>query len=124
MTSNAVALWLFMSALLWAPTAHTQKTLSAAEAKNHVGEHATVCGKVVRTRYAPRSKGQPTFLDLDEPYPNEIFTVLIWGENRAKFGTPESQYRDADVCVTGQITSYRGTPEIVASDPSQIVLRK
>lgn len=95
--------------------------IAARQAKEHVGETQTVCGKVVSTRYAPRSKGQPTFLNLDEPYPNEVFTVLIWGENRSKFGAPETEYRDKNVCVTGKITSYRGTPEIVATEPSQIV---
>jgi hypothetical protein len=103
-----------------AQTAH----ITARQAKDHVGETQTVCGKVASARYAPRSKGQPTFLNLDEPYPNQIFTILIWGENRSKFGQPESQYRDADVCVTGKITSYRGTPEIVATETSQIVVSK
>jgi len=111
------------SALIY--TAHAQsKTITASEAKDHIGQSATVCGHVVSARYADRSKGQPTFLNLDEPYPREIFTILIWGENRSKFGTPESKYRDANVCVSGQITSYRGTPEVVASDSSQIALQK
>jgi hypothetical protein len=67
---------------------------------------------------------QPTFLNLDEPYPKEIFTILIWGSERPKFGQPEETYRDKGVCVTGKITSYRGVPEIVASDPGQIEIRK
>lgn len=103
--------------------AHTLK-LTAAEAKDHVGERVTVCGQVVSTRYADRSKGQPTFLNLDKPYPNEIFTILIWGQDRPKFGAPESTYRDGNVCVTGKISSYRGTPEIVATEPGQIVVQK
>jgi hypothetical protein len=56
-----------------------QKKLTANEAKDHVGETATVCGSVVSTRYATSSKGRPTFLNLDKPYPNQVFTVLIWG---------------------------------------------
>ncbi|MGB9242278.1 MAG: hypothetical protein WCC03_02920 [Candidatus Acidiferrales bacterium] len=32
----------------------------AAEAKNHIGEVQTVCGKVASTHYASGSKGQPT----------------------------------------------------------------
>lgn len=99
------------------------KKLTAAEAKSHVGEKATVCG-IVSTRYADRSKGQPTFLNLDKPYPNEIFTILIWGSDRPKFGRPEATYRDKDVCVTGKITAYKGIPEIIASEPSQIQIRK
>ena len=103
--------------------AQTNK-ITAAEAKNHVGENRTVCGKVVSTHYATGSKGQPTFLNLDEPYPKESFTILIWGSDRAKFGTPETRYKDATVCVTGKITSYRGKPEIIATEPRQIVQDK
>ena len=98
--------------------------ITARQAKDHVGEVQTVCGVVASTRYAERSKGQPTFLNLDEPYPNEIFTILIWGDDRSKFGAPESKYRDANLCVTGKISSYRGTPEIVATEPNQIVVQK
>jgi hypothetical protein len=102
-------------------TAAQNKKITALEAKDHIGEIETVCGKVASTHFASSSKGQPTFLNLDEPYPKEIFTILIWGSDRAKFGVPESKYRDARVCVTGKITSYRGNPEIVATEPSQIV---
>ena len=100
------------------------KQITAAEAKNHVGERAKVCGKVATARYASSSKGQPTFLNLDEPYPKQVFTVLIWGSDRSKFGEPESTYRDQRVCVTGKITSYRGEAEIVANDPDQLQLGK
>jgi len=100
------------------------KKLAASEAKNHIGEQATVCGKVASTRYAANTRGKPTFLNLDKPYPNQIFTALIWGENREKFGTPEEKYRDKQVCVTGKITAYRGAPEIVVSDPQSIELQR
>ena len=80
---------------------HAQtKRLTAVEAKDHVGERATVCGKVATSRYASKSKGQPTFLNLDQAYPQQIFTVLIWGTDRSKFGEPESKYRDQKICVT------------------------
>lgn len=117
--------WIIAVALVTPLLVSAQKLyLSASDAKTHIGETQTVCGKVVSTRYATNSKGQPTFLNLDEPYPKEIFTILIWGDNRSKFGKPETEYRDKNVCVTGKITSYRGTPEIVANDASQIVVQK
>lgn len=106
------------------PVQAQTKKITAAEAKDHGGEAATVCGQVASTRYAERSKGQPTFVNLDKPYPDAIFTILIWGDDRPKFGVPESKYRDSNVCVTGKISSYRGTPEIVAREPSQIVAQK
>lgn len=96
------------------------ETLTPAQAKNHIGETATVCGKVVSATFAERSRGWPTFLNLDEPYPHQIFTVLIWGRDRVNFGTPEKTYNGKSVCVTGAILKYRGIPEMILSDPSQI----
>jgi hypothetical protein len=106
--------------VLWAVSAIAQSSISAAEAKNHVGERATVCGEVASTHYAARSRGNPTFINLDKPYPDQIFTVLIWGSDRPKFGDPEAMYGNKHICVTGKIADYKGVPEIVAYDPSQI----
>ena len=114
---------LLASAMLHAQASQPKK-LTAPEAKDHIGEKATVCGEVASTRYAASSRGRPTFLNLDKPYPNQIFTVVIWGEDRGKFGQPEGKYRDKRVCVTGKITSYRGVPEIIASEPGQIEVQK
>lgn len=96
------------------------KKMATAEAKSHIGEQATVCGKVTSTRYAEKTKGQPTFLDLDGRYPNQPFTVVIWGDNRQKFGTPETKYRDKNICVTAKISEYKGEPQSVATSPSEI----
>lgn len=97
-----------------------QHSVSAAEARNHVGEKATVCGEVASTHYAVRTKGSPTFINLDKPYPNQVFTVLIWGSDRPKFGSPDYAYMGKRICVTGGIREYRGVSEIIAYEPSQI----
>ena len=99
--------------------AQTNK-ITPRDAKNHIGELSLVCGNVASTHYASSTKGQPTFLNLDEPYPREVFTTLIWGSDRAKFGNPESKYRDKRICVSGRISSYRGIPEIIVTEPAQI----
>ena len=119
MVRRSLLLALLLTVILATP-ATAQKKLSVSETKDHIGETATVCGSVVSSRYAASTKGQPTFLNLDKPYPNPVFTVLIWGENRSKFGTPESEYKGKRICVTGKITEYKGTPEIVANDPQQV----
>src|SRR5580692_10341824 len=100
------------------------KRLTTAEAKDHIGDRVTVCGKVASTHYAKSSKGEPTFLNFDEPYPKEVFTILIWGSDREKFGTPEDEYKGLRVCATGKITSYRGRPEIVATERGQVEIQK
>lgn len=73
------ALVVLVLCLLAIPSLQAQtKKITAAEAKDHVGDRATVCGKAASTHYAKSSKGEPTFLHLDEPYPKEVFTILIW----------------------------------------------
>jgi hypothetical protein len=106
--------------VLLAGVGYAPTSFSAAEAKSHVGERATVCGEVASTRYAARTRGNPTFINLDKPYPNQIFTVLIWGTDRPKFGDPEELYRNKHICITGKISDYKGVPEVVAYEPPQI----
>jgi hypothetical protein len=115
---------LLLTAWLVLPgAAALDQTLTPAEAADHLGEQATVCGKVATARYAAASRGKPTFLNLDAPYPKSIFMVVIWGNDREKFGAPEIAFRDRNICVTGRISSYRGEPQIVVTEPKQITIR-
>lgn len=99
----------------------TSWAITPEEAQQHIGQNQTVCGIVASTHYAKNSKGEPTFLNLDKPYPNPIFTIMIWGNKRSLFaGAPEKYYSGKRICVTGTIKSYRGTPEIIVNDPAQI----
>ena len=107
-----------------APALPQTQHITAREAKNHVGEKATVCGRVVGIHFVSSGKGQPTFVHFDEQYPNQVFTLVIWGSDRPKFGRPEDLYRNKDLCVTGKITSYLRVPEIVASNPNQVQIQK
>ncbi len=120
MSRRVSALSMLAFALLAASSVLAQKALTATEAKGHVGEQATVCGKVVSTRWAESSRGSPTFLNFDQPYPDQVFTLLIWGNDRLKFHNPETTYRGKRVCVTGKISVFKGVPEVIANDPSQI----
>ena len=118
--TGAITATLLLTLTVSATPTFASQTITPAEARNHIGETATVCGKVASAHYAARSHGQPTFINLDKSYPNAPFTVVIWGSDRPKFGTPETAYQGRDICVTGQIKQYRGAPEIVASEPKQI----
>ncbi len=95
--------------------------LTAAEAVEHIGEEQSVYGLVVRTEYFSWVRWQPTFINLDESFPNQIFTVVIWGVDREKFGIPpEERFMDKMICVTGLIEEEGGIPQIEVSSPSQI----
>jgi hypothetical protein len=86
------------------------QTITAADAKNHIGEQATVCGLVAGKRVATESQGTPTFVNLDKPYPNQSFTLLVWERDKASVGLLPAT---GQLCVTGHIVQYRGGAEIV-----------
>ena len=125
---KALALLIAMYGLTMTATAQTtsynttKQHITPEEARNHIGEVSTVCGKVASLHWATKTKGEPTFINLDRAYPNQIFTILIWGNDRPRFGNLEQDYMDKPLCVTGAISSYRGVPEIITRSPGSIKL--
>lgn len=114
--------WLlcFVASVAWQGEVQAWAALSAAEAANHVGETATVCGIVASAKYATSSRGSPTFLNLDRPYPNHVFTALIWEEDRPKFQRAPESHLGERICVDGAISNYRGRPQIIITNPKQL----
>lgn len=96
--------------------------ISWYEAKDHIGDRATVCGPVAGTKYGATSRGKPTWLNIGKDYPSsERFVVIIWGENRGNFPQPpESYYLGKTICVTGLIQEYSGIAQIEVTTPDQI----
>lgn len=92
----------------------------ASDAIHHVGESLKVCGVVASAAYARRTHGQPTFLNLDQAYPDHVFTAVIWGKDRDKFEMAPEFYLNSIVCISGVVTLYKGRAEIIVSDPAQI----
>ncbi|TDW96309.1 S1/P1 nuclease [Dinghuibacter silviterrae] len=80
------------------------------------------CDKVYGGRYFDNSG--MTLLNLGGEYPNQKMTVVIRGEDRSKFkDAPETFYMGKQICVTGKQEMYKGRPEIVVTDPSQITVQ-
>jgi len=123
--------WLVVTLLLVPATTAgaeaTQAPMSCAgavswkQARKHVGRVVTVKGPVVDTYFASSSNGRPTFLNIGVAYPNNRrFTIVIWGEHRSRFGSPERRYYRRTVCVRGLVEMYNGAPEIQLGSPSRI----
>src|ERR1035437_5283310 len=63
----------------------TPRRITAADAKNHVGETAIVCGKVVGTslpKYGIAGRGKPVSFYLDQPEANAVFYFIAFGAHR------------------------------------------
>jgi DNA/RNA endonuclease YhcR with UshA esterase domain len=94
-------------------------TYTAAEAAKHVGEIATITDRVDGVHQS--GKGN-IFLNMGGKYPNEAFTAFIPTSSAAPFSNPQ-QYEGKTVAVSGKITLYRGKPEIVVTNVSQIIIK-
>lgn len=106
---------------LIAPMAFGQlkPTYSDAEAGSHVGETATVTGKVFSVFTS--SKGT-TFLNFGDRFPKHVFGGIIFTSNQAAVGDVK-QYEGKEVALTGQIeTGPDKKPQIVINRADQIRL--
>jgi hypothetical protein len=107
----------FAAALLFFASIGQCQTITAAQAREHDGETATVCGVAQNEHTAETTRGKPTFIDLDSAFPYQIFSVLVWDEDRPNVG--EIPHTGSKVCVTGLITYYHGVPRITVKNSAQ-----
>ena len=102
----------------------SQSTVTAAEAGKHVGEKITVCDKVFGGRFLENANDQPTLINMGDAWPNNPFTFVIFGDNRKKFSyKPEHFLVNKQVCVTGEIKTYRDKPQIIVTDTAQVKIK-
>lgn len=91
------------------------------QAQYHVGDEVTICGTVVSTRFSSRSGN--TYLNLDKQFPNQIFTVTIYKDDRKHFSyAPEEELDGVQICVTGKVETFKDVPGITVSKEKQIRL--
>jgi hypothetical protein len=86
------------------------------QAKDHVGEFATVEGRVVEVN---ESGAGNVFVNFGAPYPKNTFTAFVFASDVRWFFNL-ARLRGATVQVTGDIKLYQGKPEIVLKKPSQL----
>lgn len=85
------------------------------EARDHIGEQATVSGRVLKVF---TSKGGVTFLDFCKSSTSCPFSAVIFADDLDNFGDVSGLRRQ--ISVTGIIRSYNNRAEMILNDPSQI----
>ena len=106
------------------------------EAKNHITEITEVCGTIFQVRVdLPESildesdlRGvsgvQITHLFFGQPYPDHVFSGLVWGAYLREFPYKPKSLEGQEICLFGKITRYRGKPAMVLFRPEQIATKK
>jgi hypothetical protein len=109
---------LLLAASFLSAFAGMAQTLTTAQAREHDGDRVTICGTVKNEHTAEASKGKPTFIDMDSSFPEPVFVVVVWDEDKPQVGAlPPLK---AHLCATGTINYYRGVPQMVVKNRSQI----
>jgi len=90
----------------------------AFEAREHAGEYAMVCGVIASAKYLQGSRGAPTYLNFDKPYPDSEFSAIIFGKNRKNFSPDPETLTGYKACVYGKVRMYKGRAqmELVKAD--------
>ena len=95
--------------------------INALQAKNFIGKEACVCGKVVSTKFRENGSTNPTYINLDKRFPDQVFTLMIYGADRKNFSyKPEEFLQGKTICVKGKIAEYKGIPQIIAGKEKQV----
>jgi DNA/RNA endonuclease YhcR with UshA esterase domain len=105
--------------------ASAQKIISLEEAKDHIGDSVSVSGKVFGVKYFSEGKQAPTLINVGAAFPNQLLTVVIYGEDRERLKLePETMYRDKQLLISGRVELYRGKPQIIVRDAAQLVIQE
>lgn len=98
------------------PPAH----FNTVQAKLYMGrnQEIRVCGKVVSAR---TSRNGNVLLNLDQRYPNELFTVFINKDQLVNFSyNPLENWKDKYLVVRGKVSNLGGVPVIYVERENQL----
>jgi DNA/RNA endonuclease YhcR with UshA esterase domain len=118
-TSLSIFVVLIIAIKLSAADTNTPALLKigTGEAGKHYDQEMIVTGKVVQVTIRPKV----TFLNLDKPFPNSPFTVVIFHGHSSYFGDANA-LRGRSIEIRGKIKNYNDKPEIALDSTNQLTV--
>lgn len=89
--------------------------IGTADAEKYYDQEMIVTGTIAQVTLRPTI----VFLNLDQPFPNSPFAVIIHSENTNQFGDLKS-LQGKSVEIKGTIKKYHDKPEIVLDSADQL----
>jgi hypothetical protein len=114
--------YLFIICCLFITTSVTHaQVVKPEDAAQLIGKTITVCGEVFGGKFLETSKTSPTLLNMGASYPKQPLTIVIPIDIRKQFGfKPEELLNHKHICVTGKVTKYQKSAQIVLEDRTQL----
>lgn len=63
-------------------------------------------------------------MNFGKQFPNHAFTLVIFKNVLSKFSYDPLTLKKKKICVTGNVALYKGKPQLVIENESQIVLQQ
>ncbi len=123
MTKMKNLIWAFV--LTFSLNCLAQDTITTAKVKEYMDKEVCVLGKVVSFKLA--SEGKSTnYINIDKPYPESVFTVVISNFYLEKLNIKIEDLKDKDIYVKGKITTYKNDPKQIPQifNPISIAIKK
>ncbi len=83
------------------------------EVKDFIGQNVKVEGKV----YGTKDMGSMVLVNVGAAYPNQLLTVVLKGDAK----TIASKIVGKTIVVSGTVGDYKGKPEIIITNPDQLL---
>ncbi len=91
--------------------------IGTADAASHYDQEMIVTGKVAQVTIRPTV----TFLNLDKPYPDSPFSVVIFHGHSSFYGNANA-LRGKSIEIKGKIKNYHDKPEIALDNANQLTV--
>ena len=111
--------------VLFSVNCFSQDTITTAKAKDYMDKEVCVVGKVISFKLA--SDGKSTnYINIDKPYPESAFTVVISNNYLEKLNIKIEDLKDKNIYIKGKITTYKNDPKQIPQiyNPISIVVKK
>jgi DNA/RNA endonuclease YhcR with UshA esterase domain len=95
----------------------TPMKIGTLDATNYYDQTMIVTGKVVQVTIRP----SVTFLNLDKPFPNSPFAIVIIHGKSSYYGDANA-LKGKSVEIRGKIKNYKDKPEIVLDSTNQLTV--
>lgn len=111
--------------LIFSANCFSQDTITTAKVKDYLDKEVCVVGKVVSFKIASEGKNT-NYINIDKPYPESIFTVVISNNYLEKLNIKIEDLKDKTVYVKGIITVYKNDPKQIPQiyNPISIFVKK
>lgn len=96
-------------------TAGPAKVIDVKDAASHLNETVSITAKV----YGMKDVSSMILVNVGAAYPDSPLTVVLRGDVKALSSSIDGQ----TITVTGQVIDYKGKPEIVVTDKSNLTLK-